>query len=136
MSIKFRVARRTKKYRSADSQYNKLTQQVISMAGQIVRNTAVKSIQSSSGGGRTYGNHTASAEGQPPNTDTGFLASNIFAIYDADKLGCDVESRADYSEYLEFGTSKMRARPFMQPALEENRPKIKSMYRKIKARGV
>ena len=136
MSIKFRVARRTKKYRSADNQYNKLTQQVISMAGQIVRNTAVKSIQSSSGGGRTYGNHTASAEGQPPNTDTGFLASNIFAIYDADKLGCDVESRADYSEYLEFGTSKMRARPFMQPALEENRPKIKSMYRKIKARGV
>lgn len=136
MSIKFRVARRTKKYRSADNQYNKLTQQVISMAGQIVRNTAVKSIQSSSGGGRTYGNHTASAEGQPPNTDTGFLASNIFAIYDTDKLGCDVESRADYSEYLEFGTSKMRARPFMQPALEENRPKIKSMYRKIKARGV
>ena len=135
MSIKFRVARRTKKYRSVNDQYNKLTQEVISMAGQNVRNTAVKSIQSSSAGGRTYGNHTASAEGQPPNTDTGFLASNIFAIYDMDKLGCDIESRADYSEYLEFGTSKMRARPFMQPALEENRPKIKSMYRKIKARG-
>jgi hypothetical protein len=24
----------------------------------------------------------------------------------------------------------------MQPALEENRPKIKSMYRRLKARGV
>jgi HK97 gp10 family phage protein len=135
MSITLKVAKRNKKYRSADNQYNKLTQQVISIAGQMVRNTAVKSIQSSSGGGRTYGNHTASAEGQPPNTDTGFLASNIFAIYDADKLGCDIESRADYSEYLEFGTSKMKERPFMQPALEENRPKIKSMYRKLKARG-
>ena len=136
MKIGLKVIKRTKKYNSVNNEYNKITQQVISIAGQMVRNTAVKSIQSSSGGGRTYGNHTASAEGQPPNTDTGFLASNIFAIYDTDKLGCDVESRADYSEHLEFGTSKMGARPFMQPALEENRPKIKSMYRKIKARGV
>ena len=135
MKISMKVTKRNKKYRSVNNQYDKLTQQIISMAGQMVRNTAVKSIQSSSGGGRTYGNHTASAEGQPPNTDTGFLASNIFAVYDMDKLGCDVESRADYSEYLEFGTKDMKERPFMQPALEENRPKIKSMYRKIKARG-
>jgi HK97 gp10 family phage protein len=47
-----------------------------------------------------------------------------------------VESRADYSVHLEFGTKNMRARPFLQPALEENRPKIKSMYRRLKARGV
>ena len=136
MKIGLKVVKRTKKYNSVNNEYNKITKQIISMAGQMVRNTAVKSIQSSSSGGRTYGNHTSSAEGQPPNTDTGFLASNIFAIYDTDKLGCDVESRADYSEYLEFGTSKMRARPFMQPALEENRPKIKSMYRKLKTRSV
>lgn len=136
MKISMKVTKRNKKYRSVSNEYDKLTKQIISMAGQMVRNTAVKSIQSSSGGGRTYGNHTASAEGQPPNTDTGFLASNIFAIYDADKLGCDIESRADYSEYLEFGTKDMSARPFMQPALEENRPKIKSMYRRLKARGV
>ena len=134
MSISLKVTRR-KKYRSVNNQYDKLTEQIISMAGQMVRNTAVKSIQSSSSGGITYGNHTASAEGEPPNTDTGFLASNIYAIYDLDKMGCDVESRAQYSEYLEFGTKDMRARPFMQPALEENRPKIKSMYRRLKARG-
>ena len=100
-----------------------------------IRDRAKRSIQSSSGGGRTYGNHTASAAGQPPNTDTGFLVSNIFLDKDNDGMGADVESRADYSVYLEFGTREMQPRPFMQPALESQRAKIKSLFTRLKARG-
>ena len=57
------------------------------------------------------------------------------SVIDADKKGCEIESRAEYSEFLEFGTSKMQPRPFLQPALESKRQKIKSLFRRLKARG-
>ena len=72
-----------------------------------------------------------SAAGEPPKTDEGILASNIVLKIDTNGLGVDVESRADYSEGLEFGTSKMAARPFMQPALEENKPKIRRLQKQM-----
>ncbi len=132
--IRTKVARK-KRYRTVDSQYAKQTRDTISIAGLLVMNEAKRSIQSHSAGGRTYGNHTASAAGQPPNTDTGFLVSNIFLDKDNDGMGADVESRADYSVYLEFGTREMQPRPFMQPALESQRAKIKSLFTRLKARA-
>ena len=136
MSLNLKVTSRKNKSKKITKEYLELTQRIVASASLMVRNTAVKSIQDHGSSGRTYGKHTASTEGNPPNSDTGFLASNIHSVFDNDKLGSDVESRADYSEHLEFGTKNMRARPFLQPALEENRPKIKSMYRRLKARGV
>jgi HK97 gp10 family phage protein len=103
-------------------------------------NTAKQSIQQSSSSGVTYEKynprrtHTASSAGNPPNTDTGFLVSNIHAVIDPDRLGGSVESRADYSGFLEFGTSKMKARPYLQPALEENKPKIRAKFRTLGTR--
>jgi HK97 gp10 family phage protein len=102
-----------------------------------VRNTAVQSINQGAKSGVVYDlynprrTHKASAAGEPPATDTDFLASNIVLDVDADGLGASVESRADYSSFLEFGTSKMAARPFMQPALEENKPKIKRLAKQM-----
>lgn len=127
-----------------DQVLNKYTNQVkaiVKAGGQMVMNEAKQSIHSLSSGGETYEKynprrtHTASPAGKPPNTDTGYLANNIFLVVDADGMGASVESRAEYSEYLEFGTSKMDARPFMQPALEANRRKIIQMYARLKSRG-
>lgn len=109
---------------------------VVGVGANSIRNTAVQSVQAHGSQGRRYGSHVASTSGNPPNTDTGFLVSNIHLVFDADKMGCDIESRADYSAHLEFGTSKMGARPFLQPAVEENKSKIRAMYRTIKARIV
>tara|TARA_R110002167_G_scaffold34895_2_gene111462 strand:- start:1553 stop:1963 length:411 start_codon:yes stop_codon:yes gene_type:complete len=134
-SIKTSVTRKNKT-NAVLKKYNSQAQQIVGLAGNMVRNTAVKSIQQHGSSGRTYGSHTASTAGNPPNTDTGYLASNVFVVIDNDKLGSSVESRADYSVHLEFGTSKMGARPFMQPALEENKKRIVQMYAKLKARGV
>ena len=117
------------------SKYEKEVKEIIERGANLVRNTAVKSIQEHGSSGNTYGNHTASASGKPPNSDTGYLASHIFIDMDNDRNGASVESQADYSQALEFGTSKMDARPFMQPALEENRKRIIRMYAKLKARG-
>ena len=70
--------------------------------------------------------HRSSAPGEPPASDTGYLVNNIKRKMDMDKLGGEVRSRANYSKYLEYGTSKMMPRPFMFPALEKHRGKIKT----------
>jgi HK97 gp10 family phage protein len=74
--------------------------------------------------------HKSSAPGEPPASDTGFLVSNIKRFIDGDGLGGEVRSRAFYSKFLEFGTSKMLPRPFMFPALEKNRQKIITRIKK------
>lgn len=120
--------------------YEKQFKVILNTSGNMVRNTAVQSILSGGGGGKTYEKynprrtHTASAEGQPPKSDTGFLASNIVVNLDKRNLAVDVESKADYSIHLEFGTQNMKARPFMFPALEENKPKIRRMFANIKGK--
>jgi len=131
---------RKSSFRQIPPQYLKQVKEIVARGGNLVRNTAVQSIQSNQSSGRIYQKynprreHTASTAGNPPNTDTGFLVNNINVVIDGDGLGASVESRADYSEALEFGTSKMGARPFLQPALEENRRKIKQMYKTIRAK--
>jgi HK97 gp10 family phage protein len=122
-------------------QYESQLKQIIAASGQMVMNEAKQSVQSHGSSGRTYTKynpkriHTASAANKTPNSDTGYLASNIYLKVDADKMGCSIESRAAYSKYLEFGTSKMTERPFLQPALESKRKKIKAMFAKLKARA-
>ena len=134
-SIKTRVTR-APKYAKVEAKYASVVRNIIASGVQDTMNTAKTSIQQHQSKGRTYGKHTASVAGNPPNSDTGFLASNIFMVLDADKLGGAVESRADYSGFLEFGTSKMGARPYLQPALEENKPKIRRMFARLRSRGV
>ena len=133
--IKTRVTR-APKYAKVEAKYASVVKNIIASGVQDTINTAKTSIQQHQSKGRTYGKHTASVAGNPPNSDTGFLANNIFMVLDADKFGGAVESRADYSGFLEFGTSKMGARPYLQPALEENRPKIRRMFARLRSRGV
>lgn len=104
----------------------------------LVRNTAVEEIQRGTKTGETYElysprrTHTSSAPGEYPATDTGFLVSQIST--DVHTKGNSVVgqiiSSAPYSKHLEFGTTKMSARPFMQPSLEKNKRKIREIFRK------
>jgi HK97 gp10 family phage protein len=54
--------------------------------------------------------------------DTGFLQSMIIAVHFAHHSR--VEAKAPYSGYQEFGTYKMKAQPFMRPAIDEGRQEI------------
>lgn len=61
--------------------------------------------------------HQASASGQPPATDTGHLANNIFAeVNQTEAMTVEIRSKAPYSIHLEYGTKHMAARPFLRPA--------------------
>lgn len=70
--------------------------------------------------------HRASAPGQPPAKDTGTLQSSIEykVTKDGETISGLIGSSADYAIYLEFGTSRMAARPFLRPVLENNKEEI------------
>jgi HK97 gp10 family phage protein len=50
--------------------------------------------------------------------DTGFLRDNI-SVSESDDTHAVVTSDAEYSIFVEEGTSKMSPQPFMQPALAD-----------------
>lgn len=89
-------------------------------AGELIEQDWENSITAGSVSGA---NHVPSAPGQPPNADTHFLDSNIETRIGGPGLVV-VESLAPYSAALEFGTSKMAARPAARPATERNRRKV------------
>lgn len=67
-----------------------------------------------------------SAEGSPPNSDTGRLQNSIFVNVDADQGGVQsvsVGTNVKYGTFLEFGTTNMRARPWLFPAFEGTKAK-------------
>jgi HK97 gp10 family phage protein len=86
----------------------------------------VKAMLSRPGSGRQYGNHRASAPGQPPAVDTGRLRSSYAFQVGRDGRGpyVDVGTNVEYAKYLEFGTSLMAARPHLRPAIELLRVRI------------
>lgn len=121
-----------------EKQYGQKMKNVVFTAANYVRSEAILSIGQGAKSGRIYkrGNifHQASAAGQAPATDTGFLVNNIALVFDADRTGASVESRAPYSGELEFGTKNMGARPFLHPAVEKSRPKIVGWLKKFKVK--
>ena len=111
---------------------------IVTRASLLVESEAKQSILKG-GTGRTYEKyeprrtHVASRPKQPPASDTGFLVSNIGievkSTPDGTVIG-QIISSAPYSKHLEFGTTQMTERPFMQPALEKNKRKIERMFKK------
>lgn len=62
--------------------------------------------------------------------DTGMLKNTIFSVK-AGKLTYKVVSPVRYAIYVEKGTRKMRAQPYLKPAIDAERPKLISNLRKI-----
>lgn len=68
-------------------------------------------------------NHVPSLPGEPPNEDTGFLRSSI-TVTQTGPLAVQVAVNAPYAGFLQFGTSRMEARPFADVAIENVRAEI------------
>jgi len=112
-------------------------QEVVKGGGQLIRAEAIKSIQTGAKSGVMYQmynprrEHRASAPGQAPASDTGNLVSKI-TVKQKSLNVVHVESNADYSAYLEYGTSKMEARPFMLPAFERSKkPIVDAVFKRV-----
>lgn len=74
-------------------------------------------------GGRA---HQASAPGQAPANDYGFLAASAIAVYpqqgDLFQVVGFANWTREYASFLELGTARMAARPFARVALDEIAP--------------
>lgn len=79
--------------------------------------------------------HVASKPGEAPNQDSGVLAGNIETTQPG-PLRVRVASEAPYSAPLEFGTSKMAARPFMRPARDAKRAEVKALVERAVNKAV
>lgn len=62
--------------------------------------------------------------------DTGFMSTGIYSLKKSALLS-QVISPAFYSIYVELGTRKMMAQPFMYPALEEDFPILMNRLRRV-----
>lgn len=110
--------------------YGKSVADALIASGEMVRGSAIKSIQQKSNGamvtryragGGSY-QHMTSAPQSAPNTDTGRLVSSVAVeVRDNDVY---VGSGLSYAPHLEFGTKNMTERPWLNPALESNRKRI------------
>lgn len=69
--------------------------------------------------------HEPSRPGEPPNNFSGRLARGI-EVYQPEPLKAQVVSTMPYSRPLEFGSSKMAARPFMEPAKQMTRAEVRT----------
>jgi HK97 gp10 family phage protein len=83
-----------------------------------------KSVLAGGKSGRLYRRrsivHRASAPGEAPASDTGRLVNAIHVELESG-LSAIMRVATKYAELLEFGTSKMAARPAALPAAEKNR---------------
>jgi HK97 gp10 family phage protein len=62
--------------------------------------------------------HVPSAPGEPPANDTGNLVGTMTHVQNQDQNGVvssSVKTYAPYGKWLEYGTRKMAARPFIRP---------------------
>ena len=114
---------------------SKLSMVIYKAAGDVEGN-AKKSITTDSGRYRKYDKgHWSSPPGTPPNSDTGYLANNIFHRMQT-KTTAEVSAIAKYAVPLELGwTSKggntVPPRPFMEPALMTVRPAFVKAVTKV-----
>ena len=90
-------------------------------SGEVIREDAKASIRSGAVSGPS---HVPSAPGEPPNADTHQLDMSLDTIINQSGVSVSVVSRAPYSAFLEYGTSRIEARPFLRPALLRNRNRV------------
>jgi len=102
---------------------------IVNESSEYMAEEMKKSITTGAKSGKQYGNHTASAPGQAPANWTGQLLRSI-QIQKFKGISYVFVS-AKYAEFLEFGTSKMRPRPFIIPAFIKTKRMIKETLKRI-----
>lgn len=98
-------------------------------AALLIQSKAKLNIQKGTRTGRLYRRgsitHRASAPGEFPKSDTGRLVSSIYVdfTYQIARVG----SQLKYAKWLEDGTTKMAARPWLARTRDENRDQVKNI---------
>jgi HK97 gp10 family phage protein len=62
--------------------------------------------------------------------DTGNLRASISHVINVPEKGVMVGSNLNYSLFIEKGTSRMKAQPFLEPAVMNNKTQIQNIVRR------
>jgi HK97 gp10 family phage protein len=90
----------------------------------VIANEAKRSIRAGAVSGP---GHIPSKPGEPPNADTHHLDRSI-GVEQAGELKVTIFANAEYASELEYGTSRMAARPFIQPAINKTRAEVLQLF--------
>lgn len=93
------------------------------LRGPIVADLTRRAIRVEAAAKRIASQRSPSPPGEGPGVVTGRLRASIGYRLGVDSISpyVDIGTAVLYAPYLEFGTSKMAARPFLRPALEAAR---------------
>ena len=122
--MKGREAHRQRLKKLSGPDVVKAAGRVLYVGADMIRAEAFRSISAGSVSGK---GHVPSNPGEPPNRDTGVLQANLKAELVA-PLEAQVTSEAPYAAALEFGTSRMEARPYLRPARDKKAPEIQRLF--------
>ena len=94
---------------------SKAVQRMLKVNGMDMVDTIKRNLGLNRSQYRQYGNHWSSRPNEYPNTDTGFLKGTVALSRKVVQGSVYVIVSARYARALEFGTSKIRKRPFVKP---------------------
>jgi len=96
-------------------------------AGKELQGIIKAELDNGTGTGKVYDNndrlHRSSSPGKPPKSDTGELSRSVTAKKTG-KGQSELRVKSPYAGALEYGTSKMKARPFVAPAVTELKKRV------------
>jgi HK97 gp10 family phage protein len=79
----------------------------------------------------------ASAPGEYPMSDTGRLANNVVAnLPTSGNISAEVGTNVQYGRYLEFGTSRMAARPWLLPSFNKAKAGVEGKLKRAIERAL
>jgi HK97 gp10 family phage protein len=136
ISVRVNVARVVRNNNDRKRLYSDTMVKRLKASANLVRNEAIRSILKGPATGRIYKRrsvtHQASAPGEAPMSDTGTLARSVYIddrTTSRTNLRIAVVAGSRYARWLEYGTRKMRPRPFMSPALQSQVNRIRNILR-------
>ena len=94
---------------------SKAVQRMLKVNGQDMVDTIKRNLGLNRSQYRQYGNHWSSRPNEYPNTDTGWLKASVALSRKVVQGSVYVIVSAKYARALEFGTRKIRKRPFVKP---------------------
>jgi HK97 gp10 family phage protein len=66
--------------------------------------------------------------------DTGYLQSTIYSL--AEGMQLEIGATADYASYVEFGTYKMAAQPYLRPAFDGWMNAVEAAFKNVIAEAL
>jgi HK97 gp10 family phage protein len=121
------------------NRFDQIARRFPQAARELVLQTAMeiearaKAAMAAGKSGHLYDNHQASAPGEAPAVDTGTLLNSLTSELEGPGTAV-VYTNVEYASYLEYGTSRMAARPFLTPAVEAVRPAFLGACRDLEGR--